>query len=262
MKISSLSIFLIFFIICCLVFLFFHYWPSSKISNEKGASSEIYVSPDRIAKHTVDGYTVFEIKNLLSHEECDHLIEVANKKGYMDSEVYNDNAIKNNKLGDLDTEFRLSKTCWIENHEEPLADKISDYSVFLTHIPKENNEALQVARYNINGKFDSHYDCCVYDDEEKCRIMNGNAGQRRSTLMVYLNDDFEGGETEFVNIGITIKPEKGKAILFWSTYENGMPIENSMHRGKKVTKGMKIICTKWSHMNKWENMSPTLAHHK
>ena len=114
-----------------------------------------------------------------------------------------------------------------------------------------------VAKYDKNGKFDSHYDCCVYDDEEKCRIMNGNSGERRSTLMIYLNDDFEGGETEFEKIGLKIKPEKGKAILFWSTDDNGKTIDNSLHRGNKVISGTKMICTKWSHMHKWDNMPTT-----
>jgi len=260
MKLTRMYLGLLFLILFNFTFLFFYYYNNTSFgsfSTIKNPTINTYIPPGKIKENTIDGYTVIEIKDLITHEECDHIIKLANQKGYVDSEVYNDNAANNSKTGDLDKKYRLSKTCWIENKEDPLVEKIADISVYMTKIPRENQEALQVAKYDINGKFDSHYDCCVYNDKEKCRIMNGNAGERRSTLMIYLNDDFEGGETEFEKIGLKIKPEKGKAILFWSTDDNGKMIENSLHRGNKVTKGTKMICTKWSHMYKWENIPIT-----
>ena len=55
--------------------------------------------------------------------------------------------------------------------------------------------------------------------------------------ILYLNEDFEGGETEFLN-GRKIKPETGKLVLFPSTW-------CMVHRGCPVTEGQKYLCVGW-----------------
>jgi prolyl 4-hydroxylase len=64
-----------------------------------------------------------------------------------------------------------------------------------------------------------------------------------------LNDDFEGGETSFVDIGVSVRPEKGKGILFWTLDANGKIIPQAKHGGEKVRRGNKWICTKWVHLD-------------
>ena len=50
------------------------------------------------------------------------------------------------------------------------------------------------------------------------------------TLMVYLNDDLQGGETTFTRL--SIKPETGTALLFFHQIE---------HAGAPVTTGVKYV---------------------
>jgi len=64
---------------------------------------------------------------------------------------------------------------------------------------------------------------------------------------LYLNDDYEGGETCFDKIGLCIKPKRGKCIIFWNTDENEKLLEASEHRGNKVLSGTKYIGVKWIH---------------
>ena len=54
------------------------------------------------------------------------------------------------------------------------------------------------------------------------------------TLIVYLNDDYVGGETYFESLKLDIKPKTGKAILF----DQG---NHLFHEGKPVTKNFKYI---------------------
>ena len=61
------------------------------------------------------------------------------------------------------------------------------------------------------------------------------------TWMIYLNDDFEGGETEFLYYKKRIKAEKGK-LLIWPA---GM---THAHRGGLVLKGTKYIVTGWFYL--------------
>jgi prolyl 4-hydroxylase len=67
--------------------------------------------------------------------------------------------------------------------------------------------------------------------------------------MIYLNDDYSGGETEFPLINKTIYPKTGKAILFKNSDENDYIIFQSLHRGNPIIHGNKWICNIWSHAN-------------
>ena len=207
----------------------------------KFASTETRII-ERKSKH--GDYSVFEIPNLLSSEECDLVINQAKQKGLSNSMVW---SYVDDKGNDLDESHRKSKQAWLSDQESEIAKKMSDISVFLTNIPKENQESLQVASYAKFGKFNEHYDACSYEKKEVCDKMNSNSGQRRTTLIVYLNDDYLGGETEFTLAEILIKPKKGKGLLFWNTDNNEQILKLSKHRGNEVRDGEKWICTKWNH---------------
>lgn len=67
----------------------------------------------------------------------------------------------------------------------------------------------------------------------------GNAVSNRvMTYLVYLNDDFEGGETEFLYQQHREKPKKGKLVLFPAYLTH-------IHRGGLITSGTKYIATGW-----------------
>lgn len=202
----------------------------------------------KIVKHTHGDYEVLEIFNLLTPEECKKVIEAAKAKGMQESDVLSYGASTGTKVDD---QYRKSKTSWLPDDYHPLCMRLAQYSEQITGIPRENQEMLQVAYYEPLGKFNEHFDACVYDDKEYCEKMNNFAGQRRSTLLIYLNDNFKGGETEFVSIGLKIKPQVGKAILFWNVDEDENIIQKSKHRGNPVEDGEKWICTKWSHVRKY-----------
>ena len=65
---------------------------------------------------------------------------------------------------------------------------------------------------------------------------------RRSLVwMIYLNDDYEGGETEYLYYKKRIQPERGK-LLIWPA---GM---THCHRGGLVLKGDKYVATGWFYL--------------
>ena len=72
-----------------------------------------------------------------------------------------------------------------------------------------------------------------------------NAGysnmSRWFVFITYLNDDYEGGETEFLNQGIRVKPEKGKTVIFPASYTH-------RHRGNPPIGGPKYIATTWANV--------------
>lgn len=62
--------------------------------------------------------------------------------------------------------------------------------------------------------------------------------ERQLVALWYLNDVDEGGETDFIFQGASVKPEKGKLMLF-------PPFWTHEHRANVVKKGVKYIATTW-----------------
>lgn len=70
---------------------------------------------------------------------------------------------------------------------------------------------------------------------------------RFATILFYLNDDMKGGETSFprwVNAetseALKVKPERGKAILFYNLLPDGNYDERSLHAALPVLEGEKV----------------------
>jgi hypothetical protein len=82
---------------------------------------------------------------------------------------------------------------------------------------------LRLVRYDPGGFFKVHTDT------------SGSDG-RRIAIVIYLNDDFEGGATIFPLLGCRSVPRKGDAVAF--------PAER-LHRGDVVTSGSKYILVCW-----------------
>jgi 2OG-Fe(II) oxygenase superfamily len=75
---------------------------------------------------------------------------------------------------------------------------------------------------------------------------------RFATLLLYLNDGMEGGQTSFpmwrngeTSKALEVKPEKGKAVLFYNLLPDGNYDELSMHAALPVKKGEKWLANLW-----------------
>ena len=71
-----------------------------------------------------------------------------------------------------------------------------------------------------------------------CECSTKHQSDRALTYILYLNDDYVGGETQLFYQHKNIKPEKGKLILFPAYFTH-------MHRGNMIEKGTKYIATGW-----------------
>jgi prolyl 4-hydroxylase len=67
------------------------------------------------------------------------------------------------------------------------------------------NPRLRLYRYEPGQHHSAHWDTVVH--------FAGGA-KSQLTLVFYLNDDFEGGETDFPELGKLITPRRGSALLF------------------------------------------------
>lgn len=188
----------------------------------------------KIKKHGNNKYFIYEIDNILSSTECDKLIKYSKSKKLQESTVFdsNSNIINNN---------RKSKTTWFKLYENEIETKCSNIAKKLTKKNDCNLEQLQLVYYDTGGYFKPHH------DTTKDTNIDTIVTSREYTLLIYLNDIEEGGETVFPYLNLEIKPKKGKGILFRTLDDNDEIIEESLHGGKPVIKGEKWICNKWIH---------------
>jgi prolyl 4-hydroxylase len=141
----------------------------------------------------------------------------------------------------LDTNVRNSKTAWISK-DDPVIKEIFLKVCNKYNYPFENCEDLQVVKYEKDNFYKEHHDSFLEYDPGF--LMEG--GHRVLTALVYLNNDFEAGETRFVNLDKNIKPAKNSCIVF-------RPLDaeckrchpKALHAGLPVKSGIKYICNIW-----------------
>ena len=64
-------------------------------------------------------------------------------------------------------------------------------------------------------------------------------------MLVWLNEGYEGGETQFPTPGLKLKGRPGDAILFRNIGPDGRQDPASGHAGLPVTAGEKLIASRW-----------------
>lgn len=95
-------------------------------------------------------------------------------------------------------------------------------------------EPLQLLRYRGGQEYRPHMDA-----------LPGEPNQRILTMLVYLSDDYEGGETHFPRTGLSYRGQTGDALLFRNVTADGRPDPMALHAGLPVTRGAKLIATRW-----------------
>ena len=163
---------------------------------------------------------IFLIEDFLNKDMCDHFIEKGEQVSFEEAKVAIDGrqvkvkGIRNNQR--------------IMFKDELLADKI--WKLIVPHVLSNFgeytavgvNEMFRIYKYEEGQRFKMHRDGSFERNEKECSFFS---------FLIYLNDDFTGGETYF-NEGITVTPQRGEALLFHH------PLR---HEGKSITSGVKYV---------------------
>ncbi|GGG67454.1 2OG-Fe(II) oxygenase [Paenibacillus radicis (ex Gao et al. 2016)] len=169
---------------------------------------------------------VVVLGNVLSHEECDELINNSREQ-LQRSKIGGDHAIN---------QIRTSSGVFCEQNET--IARIEKRFSQIMNIPIEHGDGLQVLLYTPGQEYQPHYDFFA----ESSRA---SANNRISTLVMYLNDVEEGGETAFPMLNISIFPNKGMAVYFEYFYNDHELNDFTLHAGTPVIKGEKWVATMW-----------------
>ena len=107
-------------------------------------------------------------------------------------------------------------------------------------VPVGALENAQVLHYEVGQQFARHFD---YLDPALPEV--AERGQRIVTFLIYLNDAFDGGETDFPRLGLRHKGAAGDALYFGNLDAAGAPDPRTLHAGLPPTRGEKWLFSQW-----------------
>lgn len=167
----------------------------------------------------------FLVRGFFTAAECDEQIDLAEDLGFDEAPINMDGGavmmkqIRNNsRVISDDPDLAVQLFPRLHPH---LPDMIGGRHV------AGLNERFRYYRYDVQEAFAPHYDGPFRrsDDEES-----------ELTFMVYLNDDFEGGSTDFYHpdnsLRLSVRPERGMALVF---------LHPLLHAGTPVKGGRKYV---------------------
>lgn len=186
---------------------------------------------------------ILVIDNVLTTKECQQLIENSQKTGYHSMKrEYSDKQRDNTRILCINKE--LAKTIWqrLKNTKQFKNLAPFGFDCLGKWEAEKINDCFRFSQYTAPSiGFKYHYDASYIEDADHRSVLS---------LVIYLNDDFTGGETGFYecqrqlektvaeemragfNKICTIKPKTGSVVIFR---------HDTLHAGLSVIKGAKYI---------------------
>jgi len=199
---------------------------------------------DNVIMHSADPI-LYVVNDFLSNDECDAFVEASKGKLKPSTVISPDKHIQH--------ESRTSENCWIEHNANEIVHEVSKRFSILVQMPIRNAEQYQLVYYKKGAEYKPHFDSFDYETDDGKKNWEPG-GQRMITVIAYLNDVEEGGETGFPELGINIPPKKGDAVVFHNTVPNDAHTHpkinpRSLHGGMPVIKGEKWMVNLWFREN-------------
>jgi prolyl 4-hydroxylase len=183
-------------------------------------------------KSILNKIIIHNIENFITEEERSKILEEANKD-FVEATVLGDN-----------NGYRVAQGTWLHSYKNQIVATLKEKISKIINVPVENFEQLHVVKYEIGGEYKVHHDYFHANTDSFEENMK-RGGQRTHSALIYLNDDFEGGETDFPKIPYKAIPKKNKLIIWKNVDENNKVEYNSLHAGLPVTNGTKYIAIFW-----------------
>ena len=135
-----------------------------------------------------------------------------------------------------------SESLFVFRGEEALLDEVSARVEAAAGLRVASAKPWQLLRYADGADYRRHLDCALGEELDEAA---GSA--RMATVLVSLNpDEFEGGETEFVELGLKLKLAAGSAILFHNFASGTGGCDPRMaHRSNPAVGGSKLLLQRW-----------------
>jgi hypothetical protein len=106
--------------------------------------------------------------------------------------------------------------------------------------PVSHQEPPNILNYRSGQTYEAHFDF-INPDVPAFQNELSEQGQRSKTPLIYLNDNYQGGATEFPGIGCGYKGVAGDLLILHNILPDGSPDRESLHIGAPPTSGQKWV---------------------
>lgn len=175
--------------------------------------------------------------DFLTNEECEHIINISKPLFQRSLFLYGDKAVVDDARTSFSAELHVFP-------DDEIMDNIRQRAAKLLSIPASHFEYFQCVSYDKTQEIHAHYDTFDRNSEGGKKII-AEGGQRKYTMLGYLNDDFVGGGTYFPNLDFMVHPKKGRILIFNNIDDEGKNIKPAFHAGLPVIKGRKYAVNMW-----------------
>jgi predicted 2-oxoglutarate/Fe(II)-dependent dioxygenase YbiX len=179
----------------------------------------------------VDPTSLILERIILTAEQCQDIISSINTRSHIASRI--GTHFENGDYKDIiDRNRRLSFDGTSKNPElilNPLEGFLDTLEEFY-NVKVETWEKPLIRIYPVGGLFEVHSDGIGMRKNKTFYKWK----DRDYSLILFLSDDFDGGELFFPNLGYTVKPEAGKMVCFpadKSEFDHGV---NPVTRGTRI----------------------------
>lgn len=201
--------------------------PLTSILSRTFDSAQITKEPLDLGYISEQGKLAFLLHNVFTPEECENLIRTSEEAGYSEALVHVGGGRQVLMKG-----YRDGSRVMIDDSEfvQRLLQRISSHlpTTFENENLVEINERLRFLRYDEGDQFQPHSDASYGRPDNSARTL--------ITLQIYLNENFKGGETTFLNRrsnatkSVPVVPKTGMILVFE---------HNILHEGSLVKRGRK-----------------------
>ena len=191
---------------------------------------------------------IYYIDDFVTDEECDFIINKS-KDNMKKANVAYSSEEEYKKITSSNYSGRTNDSHWIDHHDYPtmlqLCKRISKKISCNYH----DFENFQVIRYKECQSYNYHHDAWDRNDKDCYEKYCSELGNRKTTVLCYLNDVEEGGETGFDMLSdgppTLIKPKKGRIVVFYNLNDDGSLNMKTRHSGLPIIKGEKWAFNLW-----------------
>ena len=119
--------------------------------------------------------------------------------------------------------------------EDLVVQRINRIIAAATCTNPEWGEPLNVLRYKPGQQYRPHHD----------GRGSGDGPMRIMTALIWLNEQFDGGETELPSLNIRVRGGVGDMLVFRNVHDDGSQDDRLIHAGLPVTQGVKWMASRW-----------------
>lgn len=112
------------------------------------------------------------------------------------------------------------------------------------HVPWTHMEAPTILHYAQGEEIRNHFDFVDPNAPNYAQLLR-EQGQRTITFLVYLNEDYQAGETDFPELGLSHRGHRGSALYFRNSHPDGKPDFRMVHAGRPPMCGEKWIVSQF-----------------